>query len=218
MTTTTALSGPEFLPPGKITRAVIFLHGLGSNGDDLMGLAPMMAEELPNTAFFGPHAPITVPFAFNGYQWFEYWDRTPAQMTDGIRQSAPLIADFIGAVAARLKIPASAIFLVGFSQGTMMALHTGLRLVTGLGGIVGFSGALVSPETLAAEKVKKMPPVLLIHGMNDPVVPVFASQQADVAINAAGGSAQFVARPMLMHNIDNAGIRAAADFIAENTN
>lgn len=216
MPKTTALSGPEFVPPGRVARAVIFLHGLGSNGDDLMGLAPIMADALPNTAFFGPNAPHGVPFTFNGFQWFEYWDRTPGQILDGVRTSAPLIADYVDHVATRLTIPVSSIFLVGFSQGTMMALHAGLRLIDGLGGIVGFSGALVSPETLGTEKLKKMPPVLLVHGMNDPVVPVFASQQADTYIKSVGGTSQFMARPMLMHSIDNAGIAAAARFIAEN--
>ncbi len=212
MPKTSALSGPELIPP-KVKQAVIFLHGLGSNGDDLLGLAPYMKDALPGTAFLAPNAPYSVPMLANGFQWFELWDRSPMQIEQGVRAAAPLIADFVETTAERFNIPVSKIALVGFSQGTMVSLHAGLRLIDGLAGIVGFSGAMMTPETLASEKLKKMPPVLLVHGMQDPVVPAFASQQAEMIIRMAGGDVEYVQRPFLVHSIDDAGIKECIEFL-----
>lgn len=206
------LNGPEYIPSISVTSAVIFLHGLGSNGDDLMGLAPLMRDSLPSTAFLAPNAPLPLPHSYGGYQWFEYWDRTPAQIADGIAQSTPMLIDFVKNVAARFDLPLSKIVLVGFSQGTMMSLQAGLRSLEGLGGIVGFSGALMSPETLAIEKNAILPPVLLVHGLQDPVVPALASQQAEMVLNMLGGKVTLVQRPFLQHSIDDEGIRQAVAF------
>jgi phospholipase/carboxylesterase len=208
---TSTLSGSEKLPE-KISSAVIFLHGLGSNGDDLMGLAPYFANELSNTAFLSPNAPYAVPMTYNGYQWFDLWDRSPLQIEQGVRATAPLIVDYINNTAKRFKIPTSKIMLVGFSQGTMMSLHTGLRLIDGLAGIVGFSGAMISPETLADEKLSKLPPVLLVHGLVDPIVPAMASFYAESTIRENGGDVRYVQRPFLIHSIDDTGIQEAVAF------
>jgi phospholipase/carboxylesterase len=207
-----SLSGPEIIPK-KVKQAVIFLHGLGSNGDDLLGLAPLMQDALPNTAFLAPNAPYAVPMIASGFQWFELWDRSPMQIEQGIRAAAPLIADYVEEIAERFDIPVSKIALVGFSQGTMVGLHAGLRVIDGLAGIVGFAGAMMTPETLHTEKLKKMPPVLLVHGMQDNVVPFFASQQAEMMIKLVGGTARFVQRPFLLHSIDNEGIKECIDFL-----
>lgn len=209
---TQKLSGPELLPTGPVKHAVIFLHGLGSNGDDLIGLAPMLAQELPNTAFLSPNAPLEMPFATNGYQWFEYWDRTPIQILAGVANAVPMIVDYIHATAARFNIGLENIILCGFSQGTMMSLHVGLRKIAGLGGIVGFAGLMLSPETLALEKVGALPPVLLVHGLQDMVVPALASQQAELTLKMLGGNVKLVTRPMLQHSIDDVGIKEAILF------
>lgn len=205
------LSGPENIPD-KVTSAIIFLHGLGSNGDDLMGLAPSFKKELPNTAFLSPNAPHAVPMTYNGYQWFDLWDRSTMQIEQGVRAAAPLIVDYINNVAKRFKLPLSKIVLVGFSQGTMMSLHAGLRLIDGLGGIIGFSGAMISPETLGEERLKSLPPVLLVHGMGDPIVPVMASHYAESTIRNEGGDVRLIQRPFLVHSIDEAGLNEAVSF------
>ena len=207
------LTGPEFLPSRNVSSAVIFLHGLGSNGNDLLSLSPWMSRDLPNTAFFAPNAPLPVPFTLNGYQWFEYWDRTPAQIEDGVRDATPSLVDFVENVTLKLKIPVSKIALVGFSQGTMMSLHAGLREIQGLGGIVGFSGALMAPESFGQEKLKKLPPVLLVHGVQDPVVPIIASRYAETAIQKFGGDVRLVERPYLPHSIDDVGISESVKFL-----
>jgi phospholipase/carboxylesterase len=206
------LDGPEFTPKGKITSAIIFLHGLGSNGRDLLEIGEIISPQLPNTAFIAPNAPIPVPFATNGFQWFEYWGSTPVRIADDIAQASPMIVELVQSTAERFKIPVSKIILCGFSQGTMMALHTGLRQIEGLGGVIGFSGIMMTPETLAFEKLKDMPPVLLVHGLQDTVVPAIASQQAQMVIRSLGGEAKYIQRPYLTHSIDNEGIKAAVDF------
>ena len=209
----TTLSGPELLPSGKVKQAVIFLHGLGSNGDDLLGLAPYLKDALPNTAFLAPNAPFPVPMLAGGFQWFELWDRSMNQIEQGVRAAAPLVADYVEEVQERFGLDASKIALVGFSQGTMVGLHAALRLIDGLAGIVGFSGAMMTPETLAAEKLRNLPPVLLVHGLQDTVVPAFASQQAEMFIKMLGGNVRYVARPFLVHSIDDAGIKECLTFL-----
>jgi phospholipase/carboxylesterase len=208
----TKLIGPELSPKGKITSAVIFLHGLGSNGRDLLSIGEIISPSLPGTAFIAPNAPFETSFSAGGYQWFEYWGRTPFQIADDIAHTSPLIVELVESVAARFNIPHSKIVLCGFSQGTMMALYTGLRQIEGLGGIIGFSGIMMTPETLAFEKLKVMPPVLLVHGLQDAVVPAMASQQAQMVIKSLGGEAKYIQRPYLAHSIDQEGINAATKF------
>ena len=206
------LSGPEYLPQGKVKNVVILLHGLGSNGEDLLGLVPMLSPLLPQTAFLAPHAPLPTPFAAQGFQWFAYWDRTPLQMMADIKIATPLIVNFIHDTCTRFDITPQQIILCGFSQGTMMSLYTGLRFIDGLGGIIGFSGLLMSPETLPLEKVKNLPPVLLVHGLQDTVVPAAGSLQAEIILKSLGCDVTYVQRPSLGHSIDEQGIKAAVEF------
>lgn len=210
--TTTELTGPEYIPSQPVKHAVIFLHGLGSNGHDLLGLSSFMTQALPDTAFFAPNAPLPVPGTHDGYQWFQYWDRTAFQIIADIRQTVPLLIDYINAICARFDLQPSDVVLCGFSQGTMIGLHVGLRHIENLGGIIGFSGMLLSPETLVEEKLPELPPVLLVHGMQDPVVPFIASQQAEAALMFIGGEVSLIERPDLQHSIDETGIVAATDF------
>ncbi|MDB5477617.1 MAG: phospholipase/carboxylesterase [Alphaproteobacteria bacterium] len=205
------LTGPHFLPKGKITSLIVFLHGLGSNGDDLLGLAPVLSPSLPGTGYLAPNAPFRMDRT-SGYQWFDYWDRSLSQINDGVRHAAPMIADFVQAAAQEYQLPMQKIILCGFSQGTMMALHAGLRLIPDLGGIIGFSGVLMTPETLLFEKVSPLPPVLLVHGLQDTVVPAAASFQAQIALKALGGAVKYIQRPHLGHSIDDKGIEEAIKF------
>ena len=135
---------------------MIFCHGYGSNGDDLIGLAPMLAKALPNTAFASPDAPQAVPGYPSGFQWFPISQLDPALMASGVRQAAGALDRFIDAELRRHELPARACALVGFSQGTMMALHVGLRRPEPLAAIVGFSGLLTRPR--AAGRRAEEPP------------------------------------------------------------
>lgn len=207
------LSGPEHIPSKEIRRAVILLHGLGSNGDDLLSFAPALSAVMPHTAFIAPHAPMRLPNMYNAFQWFDLWNRTEAEIEQGVRDAAPLLADLVAQTCKRFNLQPQNIGLVGFSQGTMMALHAGLRLINGLGAIVGFSGAMINPHTLGKDHVKNLPPVLLIHGQMDHIVPVQASQQAEVALHDIGADVRLVERPYLGHTIDPIGSQESMAFL-----
>lgn len=210
-----ALDGPR-LPPasGKPARhLVIFLHGYGADGNDLIGLGREWAHALPDAAFVSPHAPN--PCAanpFGGREWFPLTFRDPGEYWRGVNQAAPALQSFIEAEAARLSLPLSAVALAGFSQGTMMALHVGPRMNAPLAAIVGFSGHLAGAEHLARE-IKSRPPVLLVHGSDDAVIPVEAIHHARMALGAAEVPVEWTIRPGLAHGIDPEGLRAAGAFL-----
>ena len=169
------LEGPA-KPPASgepATMLVILLHGLGADGNDLLGLAPYWAPHLPEAEFSSPHAPEACDMAPSGRQWFSLQSRDPDSIAAGAASVAPVLNDFIDYELARLNLTDRQLALVGFSQGTMMALYVGLRRPQPPAAIIGFSGSLIAPDQLASE-VSARPPVLLIHGDRDEVVPVQA--------------------------------------------
>lgn len=208
--TLTALSRPA--ASGHANQLVIFLHGLGADGDDLLGLSDELAETLPDAAFVSPNAPFPCDMAPFGYQWFSLQNWSEASMLEGVCIAAPILNAFIEEQKKAYGLPDNKIALVGFSQGTMMALHVALRRFQPIAGIVGFSGALIAPQNLASEIISK-PPVCLIHGMMDPVVPFHAMGMAEAALRSAGVSVETHARPLLPHGIDPEGISIAAAFL-----
>ena len=150
-----------------------------------------------------------------GRQWFpiSYLDgSTEEEMRAGAERAAEALDAFIDAEIARSGLPASKVALMGFSQGTMMSLHVGPRRADALAGIVGFSGRLLEPERLEAD-MRSKPPVLLIHGTADPVVPFDSLALAEDGLSAAGIAVETVARPGLGHGIDERGMVAAAQFL-----
>ena len=210
------LTGPSRAPAsgGKASSLVVLLHGLGADGQDLIDLAQHLGPVLPDTAFVAPNAPEPCDMAPYGYQWFSLQDRSPAVMAAGVDRAAPVLARFIEAELAARGLDASRLALVGFSQGTMMSLYVGPRLRPGPAAIVGFSGALLGPDRLAAEK-RSAPPTLLIHGDADPVVPFPAMAAAVAGLAGAGIAAESLRRPGLGHGIDGPGLGAAAQFLVK---
>jgi phospholipase/carboxylesterase len=209
------LDGPRLAPASGSApkQLVIFLHGYGADGNDLIGLGREWARLLPDAAFVSPHAPEALPNGyFGGRQWFGLETRSEPEWEEGVRRAQPVLEAFISAEAERAKLPIRAVALVGFSQGTMMALQTGLRLTETLAAIVGFSGHLAGAKRLAAE-IKSKPPVLLIHGSGDEVIPVQAIELARIALAAAGVPVQWQIRPGLGHGIDPEGLKAAGLFL-----
>ncbi len=205
------LDGPR-LPPrsGEPARQLVaLLHGVGADGADLIGLAPVLSQALPDAAFVAPDAPFPCDMAPFGRQWFSLQDRSPARLAAGVRAAEPALRAFVDAELSRLSLPASALALAGFSQGAMMALHTGLRLPEPPAAILAYSGALLAPESLPAEVVARPPPpVLLVHGELDGVVPVRASRMAEAALLAAGVPVEALYIPRLDHSIDESGLAA----------
>jgi phospholipase/carboxylesterase len=208
------LDGPRVGPAsGKPANSlVIFLHGLGADGNDLISLGPLLAQVLPDTAFVSPHAPEDCDMAPMGYQWFSLQEQTPERMLAGIQASAPILDAFIDAEMERHSLTPGQVALVGFSQGTMMSLHVAPRRAEPLAGIVGFSGALVAPEVLARE-VRCRPPVLLIHGDADPVVPPMALTAATQALHSLGFRVMSHMSKGLAHSIDEEGLQLGAAFL-----
>jgi len=209
------LTGPISLPAGgDPTSLVIFLHGYGSNGEDLMGLAPYWRPALPQTVFLAPDAPQGCPGVPGGYQWWALTDLSPASRAAGVRQSAPALNAYIDAQLAHYGLSEDRLVLVGFSQGTMVALHVGPRRAKALAGIVGYSGMLADPEALAAEVVTK-PPVLLLHGSADPTLPVAATHQAKAALEGLGFKVAAHVSQGLGHSIDADGLRLGGEFLVQ---
>ncbi len=190
---------------GAARQLVVLCHGVGANGQDLIGLAPQCGAALPHAAFAAPDGPEPYDGA-PGRQWWSLRDRNPARMAAGAAQARLALDGFIDAELARLGLPADRYALVGFSQGAMMALYAGLRRAVAPRAILAYSGALVAPEQLAARA--NSAPVLLVHGESDGVVPASLSRNAAAALRAAGVPVQALFRPGLGHGIDPVGIGA----------
>lgn len=202
---------------GQASSAVIFVHGYGANGADLLGLADPLAPHLPGTAFYAPDAPESCQGNPFGFQWFPIpWmdGSSEALARAGQLQAADDLNAFIDKVLADEGLAPEALALVGFSQGTMMALDVVPRRPAPLGAVVGFSGRLLQPEALAAEAVSK-PPVLLIHGDADPMVPVQSLPEAYEALTEAGFETYAHVCKGLGHSIDNEGLSLALGFLRE---
>lgn len=208
----TPLSGPVSAPAsGRApTSMVILLHGYGSNGEDLIGLVPFWREALPDTVFIAPNAPEPCPGAPGGYQWWGLTDLSPASRAAGVRRAAPGLDAFLDAELARHGLGDDQLALVGFSQGTMMALHVGLRRPRAPAGIVGYSGMLADP---AVDDVTSRPAVLLVHGDADPMVPFAAMGQARGVLEGLGVEVDAHAARGLGHSIDAMGVRLGGEFL-----
>jgi phospholipase/carboxylesterase len=176
-------------------------------------LAPYWARHLPDAEFSSPDAPEACDMAPSGRQWFSLQSREPASMLAGAERAAPILNEFIDYELARLNLTDRQLALVGFSQGTMMALHAGLRRPRPPAAIIGFSGSLVAPERLASEASAR-PPVLLIHGDRDEVVPVQALHEAVAGLaSAAVGVIWHVCNGM-GHQIDQTGLDMGTEFLS----
>ena len=213
------LDGPR-LPPrsGKAKHLVVFLHGYGADGNDLIEIGRAWQGLLPDTAFVSPHAPRPCGQAPMGREWFPLTFRNVEERWDGVNMAAPVLNAFLDAELKRNNLPGSALALVGFSQGTMMALHVGLRRAVAPAAIVGYSGMLVvpegvDPETFAAE-ITSRPPVLLVHGDSDDLIPVQALFAAAQGLAALGMPAEWHISPGVGHGIDQEGLRQGGEFLS----
>ncbi|MQX35617.1 alpha/beta hydrolase [Roseospira navarrensis] len=225
MTDAAPLDGPAAPPAsgGPARRLILLLHGYGADGTDLIALAPVLAPLFPDAAFHAPHAPEPCEVMPFGRQWFsftrhdpEMWRRDAANlepalemMTEGAASAAPSLNATIDSLMSRYGVGPASTALVGFSQGTMMALHVAVRRPAPLAAVVGFSGALTGAARLADE-ITARPPVTLVHGEADPVVPFPALAHAEAALRAAGVPVAAHGRPGLEHGIDEAGLEIAA--------
>ena len=210
------LSGPSRQPAsgGKPRRLVILLHGLGADGNDLIGLAPYWAKLLPEAEFMSPNAPFPCDMAPHGYQWYSSQDRSPGAALAGIRAAAPILDAFIDEALAERGLDDGALALVGFSQGSAMSLYVGPRRTKPVAGIVAYSGRLVAPELLPAE-LRSRPRILVVHGTEDPLIPYAALAEAEAGLRAAGIPVESLTCPGIGHSIDETGLRRGGHFLTD---
>ena len=216
MTTLAKIDGPRVAAAsgGAPRSMVILLHGYGSNGADLIGLAPYWRDDLRETVFVAPNAPEPCPGAPGGYQWWALSSFDRNARAAGAQRAAPVLNAFIDAELARYALSDDRLALVGFSQGTMMALHVGPRRERPLAGIVGYSGMLADEAGLATEALTK-PPILLVHGGADPMIPVAAFHQAMEALKRLQFAVEGHVSPGLGHSIDETGLQLGGRFLAK---
>ena len=214
------IDGPR-LPPqagGPARQLVVFLHGYGADGNDLIEIGRMWQDLLPHAAFVSPHAPDPCGQSPMGREWFPLTFRDPDERWRGVKAAAPVLERFLDAELARHNLPAARLALVGFSQGTMMALHVGLRRAERPAAIVGYSGIFVMPEKAAPEavaaEIRSRPPVLLIHGSEDDLIPIPALFQASQALAALDVAVEWHISEGIGHGIDEEGLRHGGEFLA----
>jgi phospholipase/carboxylesterase len=200
---------------GGADSLVVVLHGYGASGDDLFPLTEVWARALPGASFAVPHAPETMPYpGLPAYQWFPMDTANCEHFIDGAEQAAPTLNAYLDAELERNGLSADRLALVGFSQGTMMALHVGLRRKVAPAAIVGYSGVIVGAQRLKDE-ISCYPPVLLVHGGEDDRIPPAALDFTRDALAACGVQVEWHVRARLGHGIDDAGIEMAGAFLRQ---
>lgn len=208
---------------GTPKQIIVLLHGYGSNGQDLISLAPYWAPAAPDAIFISPDAPFPCELGV-GYQWFslgrsleQEWEPVKAydDFLEGAEEAHQILDNYLDKLLETYGLPADKMMLVGFSQGTMMSLYTGLRRKEVLAGILGYSGALIGLDSV--DNGNK-PPIQLIHGENDSVVPVSAYHKAAEELRAKGYNVSGHTSPNLEHSIDEKGIVSGLEFISKNLN
>ena len=191
---------------------VLFLHGWGADGPNLIDLADMIAPYLPDALFIAPNAHEVCEVNPYGYQWFGLMDRTPSRMLEGTRSAAAILNAFIDEQLAAHGLDNGKLALVGFSQGTMTGLHVATRRSPAMAAFVGLSGALIGAEVLKNE-ISEKPPICLIHGQMDDVVPYVSMKHASDTLKTVGIEAETHTRKGLGHSIDLEGIKIAGEFL-----
>ncbi|MGH6865702.1 MAG: alpha/beta hydrolase [Methyloceanibacter sp.] len=209
------LDGPRLAPAagGAPRRLVVFLHGYGANGNDLIGLGREWARELPHAAFVSPHAGDPCGMSPMGRQWFDLSLGDMTLISNGVKRAAPALNAFLDEELKRHNIPGQALALVGFSQGTMMALAVGLGRKPAPAAIVGYSGALAAVESFPSPG--QSPAILLAHGDMDEVIPVDAMLIARDQLAQAGLPVEWHIAQGIGHGIDTEGLRLGGAFLRQ---
>lgn len=204
----TNLTDTRILPvTGSVQQLVVLLHGLGANGDDLIGLGRHWQALLPGCAFIAPNAPEPCDMGGSGYQWFSLQNRSEAAIIAGLQRARPVLDGWLDGLLKTFKLEARHCALVGFSQGTMLALPAGLQRKQPLAGLLGYAGALYG--TVPPNQT----PVCLIHGTEDEVIPPTASRFAHAYLHQHHVPASLHLRPGIGHGIDPEGIAIGGTFL-----
>jgi phospholipase/carboxylesterase len=210
------LDGPRLGPAsgGAAKQLVVFLHGYGADGNDLIALGREWARVLPHAAFVSPHAPDPCAMSPTGRQWFNLTFRDPDEITRGVGQATPPLNAFLDAELERMRLPSKSLALVGFSQGAMLALAVGLMRAPAPAAVVGYSGALAGIDRLP-EQPGDAPAILLVHGDMDEVIPVDAMLIAREQLAVAGLPVEWHVAEGVGHGIDGEGLRLGGAFLKQ---
>ena len=214
-----ALDGPRVQSKsGKPRQLIVFLHGYGADGADLIEIGRQWRGFLPDADFVAPNAPERCAMSPMGRQWFPLTMRDPEERWRGVVAARPTLDAFLDFELEKRGLDERALALVGFSQGTMMALHTGLRRRIAPRAILGYSGVLVMGPPQPGEErrdYEKPPAILLAHGEADELIPVEALMMSANALAESGAPAQWHLSAGLGHGIDNGGLIHGALFLAQ---
>lgn len=196
----------------KLKKLVVILHGYGANGDDLIDLAHRWAPQFPDVDFIAPNAPESCEMNPMGFQWFGLRDFSPFNVRSGLDRIRPTVVQYLESLLQKHHLQAEDLALVGFSQGSMVALDM-LFALPGLKGVLSYSGAFYPP--VAVPPLSHTPNVMLIHGVVDMVVPFAAMAEADRQLQLFGLNPQTCAIPHLGHGIDSQGLKVGEQFLKE---
>ncbi|MFC6623017.1 alpha/beta hydrolase [Novosphingobium panipatense] len=199
------------LAGGRPRQIILLLHGFGSNGSDMIALAPSLQQKLPHALFLAPHAPDRC--GGGGYQWWALSSIAPRDLAAGALMAAPAVDAFIDRKLKQYDLTEADLALIGFSQGTMMALQVGLRRPRPVACIVGYAGLLTSTADLPHNDCPR-PPVLLVHGSADPVVPVAAMHAAESELRRLGVDVTTHVSHGIGHTVDPTGLRLGVEFVS----
>jgi len=207
------IDGPRQPAISEVTKQlVIFVHGYGADGQDLIGLAPYFARHLPDAAFVAPNGPQRCEMSPMGFQWFAISQFDASSRLNGVLEAAPILNQFIDQELENHGLKDENLLLVGFSQGTMMSLHVGLRRERQLAGILGYSGLLAGPE-LIGDEIKSKPPILLVHGDQDEMLPVHHLHDAVDALGREGLNLEWHVSQGAGHTIAQDGLELGMEFV-----
>ena len=211
------INGPSILPVSgnKAKQLVIFCHGYGADGTDLLGLANYFQQALPDAYFISPNAPENCAMNPSGYQWFDFTSNDPVLIWSKLITAGVILNKFIDEKLEDLNLTDKDLSLVGFSQVTMMSLHVGLRREKSMNAIVGFSGRIIREDTLNNE-LKSKPPIYLIHGDQDPMVPYKDTINAAKILKKHNVEVQTHISKNTQHSIAEDGLEIAIKFLASN--
>ena len=212
------LNGPAInFDPGQFDKIIIFLHGYGANGHDLINIGNAWRKELPKTMFISPNAPFECSWGNNAYQWFELTSISPESIGSGLEKAGPYLNRFIDHISKEKKVPHEKIFFVSFSQGTMMALYHLCKRSSKCAGIMGYSGLLFSDDNFNL-RIKSKPPIRLYHGKNDDVIPFEQTINAYKKLKSLNFDVAHEIKDFLGHGIDEDGLEYGLEFIKKTFN
>jgi phospholipase/carboxylesterase len=200
---------------GKATSLMVLIHGYGANGDDLLCLSDSLIPYLPYTAFISPDAPEACSSNGLGFQWFpipRFDGSTESQARAGMLASSDDLNTFLDVLLAEYGLGPEALALFGFSQGAMMSLHISPRRNKSVAGVIACSGRLLIPELLQAE-MRVKPPILLMHGDQDLVVPFTEMSKASDALMTADFDVYSHIMKGAGHSITPDGLGATLQFL-----